>query len=108
MLSVSLTDIEAGDRPNRHVVNRPESRPSIEPFQRAPGCKLTPAHSEVVLKCEQARGRPLLYDAVKCNPVGMARSFAIGTADPPIHAPAAAASALFAEQILKVRPKIRR
>src|SRR5215469_8059242 len=52
------------------------------------------------------RRRTVLHDFPKSCPVLFTRLFAVGPADPPIHAPAAADRAVFAEEILKGRPKI--
>src|SRR6516162_1195234 len=104
--TITLAHVETGERPDRRIVHPLEPSRAIQPRQHVPRCQLTPAHSGIAIEGEQTRRRAALHDFPKRRFVLFTRLFAVGPADPPIHAPAAADRAVFAEQILKGRPKI--
>ena len=106
--TIALAHVEAGERPDRDRVLGFESPRAIEPWQGRARRELTPAHGRVAVEGEQARWRTALHDLAKRRLVVRARSRAIGAADPPVHAPAAVAGPVRAEQVLERRPQIRR
>src|SRR5262244_1179720 len=103
---MTLAHIEAGEGPDRRIVHPLEPPRAIQPRQHVPRRQLTPADGDIAVEGEQTRRRAALNDFPKRRLVLFARLFAIGRADPPIHAPAAADRAVFAEEILKGRPQI--
>src|ERR1700694_4651382 len=97
--------IETGERedlPRAPALGPP--RP-VEPRQCIARRKLAPADGDVPVERKQAR-RAALHDLAKRRFVLLARPVAIGSADTPIHAPAATAINPVAEQILEGRPEV--
>src|SRR5438132_8322605 len=99
--------IETGERPDRHLVHALEPPRPVEPRQCIARRKLAPADGDVPVERNQAR-RAALHNLTKRRFVLLARPVAIGSADPPIHAPAATASTFVAEQILEGGPQVGR
>ena len=55
---------------------------------------------------DQSQIDEMVHDLSEGRPVFLVRSLAIGSANPPIHAPATADGTVFAKQILERRPQI--
>jgi hypothetical protein len=68
--------------------------------------KLTPTNSEVALKGNQPWGRTLHNYFVQVCPVGVLGFTPVFIPYPPVHAPAAAAGAPVAKQVLQSRPAL--
>src|SRR5262249_58992678 len=81
---------------------------AIEHVQLTSRRKLTPAHSLLAIKRQQARRRALRHDLAQGASVVLPRSLEIRRAEPPIHAPAPVASAVLAEEVFQSWPQIRR
>ena len=73
-----------------------------------PGRHLAPADGDISVEGEEAGRRPRLHDLPEVPPVPFARALSIGGADAAIHAPAAIAGAVLAEQVLQRGPQVGR
>jgi len=104
--AIAFAHVEAGERPDGHIIHTLEPPRAIKPRYGIARRQLTPAYGHVAVEGEQARRRTALHDLSKRRPVFLVLSLAIGSADPPIHAPAAPDGAIFAEQVLERGPQI--
>src|SRR5207249_2975183 len=101
--------IEARDRPDWLIIHPlQQSRACVQPWQAPPWRELAPTDRDRAVEGEQTGRRSVLHDFPKGRPVLLSRSLVISATNAPIHAPAAIAGTLLAEQILKRRPQIRR
>ena len=108
-MAIALAYVKAGNAPNRQIVHALESPlVLIEPGQGAAGRELTPANGEIAIEGKKPGSRTMVDDGGKVGLVVVARSLLVLAADSPVHAPAAVAGALFAEQDFKGGPKFGR
>lgn len=70
------------------------------------GRELTPANRLIPLEGKQPGSRTSVYNFLKVGLVGRRRSPLVLAANSPVHAPAAVAGTLFAEQIFEGGPKL--
>jgi hypothetical protein len=91
----------------RHIVDALEPPRPVEPRQCLARRKLAPADGDVPVDASKPR-RGALHGLAKRRFVLIARPVAIGSADPPIHAPAATASTFVGEQIREGGPQVGR
>src|ERR1700730_8106083 len=103
-LAIALAYIEAGDCPDRCVVQTPRQTGLIEIWQRTARRKLTPPDGKVAIECEETRRRAEPHERPKLGLVPLPPPFAIRAAEPPVHAPAPIGASGLAEQVFYRRP----
>src|SRR5262252_6139680 len=106
--SVTLPNIETGDRPHRHLVDASEPPGAIDDRQIRARRQLTPSDRDVAVEGEEAGRRTAPHDPPEVRLVAARRAAPVAGADPPVHAPAAAARAARTEEVLERGPEIRR
>src|SRR6185437_16357128 len=81
---------------------------ALDPAEVGARRDLAPAHRDAAVERQQAGRRSGLDDRLQRQAVLLARPLVVGRPDPPVHAPAAVAGPLPAEQVLHLRPEVGR
>jgi hypothetical protein len=107
-LAMTAAHVEARHTPYWKIVDALRETTAFETRQHSTRRELTPSNRRVTVEGEQSRWWTALHYRAKVGLVLLARSFAVSTANAPIHAPASAAGTLLTEEILERGPQLGR